>query len=125
MEKVYSLKRLTGQVKRFAALMLMVLMAVGNVFAQYDGTGQFTKINSPEELTTGYYVITDPTGAFAMENTGSNILNKTDAVFTDPSANIVWYVEVASDGTLSIFNEAKNKYVEYHTPSSGNGNNVF
>lgn len=125
MEKVYLFKRLTGQVKRLAALMLIVLMAVGNVFAQYNGTGQFTKINSVSELTTGYYVITDPTGTFAMENTGSNILNKTDAVFTDPSANIVWYVEVASDGTLSIFNEAKNKYVEYHTPSSGNGNNVF
>lgn len=121
MEKVYSLKRLTGQVKRFAVLMLMVLMAVSNVFAQYDGTGQFTKINSPEELTTGYYVITDPTGAFAMMNTGNNVLNKTDAVFTDPSASIVWYVEVASDGSLSIYNEEVDKYVEYH----GDGNNAY
>lgn len=33
MEKVYSLKRLTGQVKRFAALVLVTLLAVGNVFA--------------------------------------------------------------------------------------------
>lgn len=33
MRKAYILKRLTKQVKRFAALMLIVLMAVGNVFA--------------------------------------------------------------------------------------------
>ena len=33
MEKVYSLKRLTGQVKRFAVLVLVTLLAVGNVFA--------------------------------------------------------------------------------------------
>ena len=33
MRKAYNLKRLTGQVKRFAAFMLITLMAVGNVFA--------------------------------------------------------------------------------------------
>ena len=33
MRKAYILKRLTGQVKRLAALMLITLMAVGNVFA--------------------------------------------------------------------------------------------
>ena len=68
MRKAYVLKRLTGQVKRFAALMLITLLAVGNVFADYDGTGVFTKINSVDELTTGYYVITNQTGDFAMQN---------------------------------------------------------
>jgi hypothetical protein len=111
MEKVYSLKRLTGQVKRFAALVLVALLAVGNVFAQYDGTGTFTKINSESELTTGYYVVANQTGAFAMKNeaSGTKYIYSTDAVFTNPAANIVWYISV-SETSLTIYNETAQVY---------------
>ena len=34
MGKVYTFKRLTNQVKHFAVLMLIMLMAVGNLFAE-------------------------------------------------------------------------------------------
>ena len=34
MRKAYSLKKLTGQVRSFAALMLITLLAVGNAFAE-------------------------------------------------------------------------------------------
>jgi hypothetical protein len=121
MRKSYGFKKLGRQVQRLAAIMLVTLMAVGNVFAEYDGTGLFTKINSTDELTTGYYVITDETGAFAMLNTGTNFINKTDAVFLAPPASIVWYVNVDADGNVSLYNEEAGKYVEYH----GSGNNAY
>lgn len=128
MEKVYSLKRLTGQVKRFAALVLVTLLAVGNVFAQYDGTGTFTKINSQDELTTGYYVITDVDGEFAMSNVLGGSGTKTyiqdvgiDVVnngIVNPTLDIVWMVTMYEDSTISIYNEAVGKYVA--GTSSGN-----
>ena len=123
MRKSYSFKKLGRQVQRLAAIMLVTLMAVGNVFAEYDGTGLFTKINSTDELTTGYYVITDETGAFAMLNTGTNYLNKTDAVFLAPPASIVWYVSVDADGYVTLFNEEVGKYVEYHGSTGSTGSN--
>ena len=121
MRKSYGFKKLGRQVQRLAAIMLVTLMAVGNVFAEYDGTGLFTKINSTDELTTGYYVVTDETGTFAMLNTGTNFINKTDAVFLAPPASIVWYVNVDANGNVSLYNEEVGKYVEYH----GSGNNAY
>ena len=121
MRKSYSFKKLGRQVQRLAAIMLVTLMAVGNVFAEYDGTGLFTKINSTDELTTGYYVVTDANGEFAMFNTGTSFLDKTDAVFFNPSASIVWYVDVDADGNVTLYNEEIGKYVEYH----GNNNNAY
>ena len=121
MRKSYSFKKLGRHVQRLAAIMLVTLMAVGNVFAVYDGTGLFTKVNSTDELTTGYYVVTDETGTFAMLNTGTNFINKTDAVFFNPSADIVWYVNVDANGNVSLYNEEVGKYVEYH----GTGNSAF
>lgn len=123
MRKAYIFERLTGQVKRLAALMLITLMAVGNLFAQYSGEGVFTKINSQDELTTGYYVITEKTGSKAMLNAGNNILDAVDAVFENPAANIVWKVEVATDGNVTLFNEEVNKYVEYHGSTAQTGKN--
>jgi hypothetical protein len=124
MRKVYTFKRLTGQVKRFAAFMLITLLAVGNAFADYDGTGLFTKINSVDELTTGYYVITNQTGEFAMQNqvstSGTKYIFKTDAVFNNPTADIVWLVSV-SDGQITLYNEAANMYAAY----SGSGNSAY
>ena len=125
MRKAYVLKRLTGQVKRFAALMLITLLAVGNAFADYDGTGVFTKINSADELTTGYYVITNQTGDFAMQNqvstSSTKYILKTDAVFNNPTADIVWLVTVSDGGQITLYNEAANKYAAY----SGSGNSAY
>ena len=125
MRKAYVLKRLTGQVKRFAAFMLITLLAVGNAFADYDGTGVFTKINSADELTTGYYVITNQTGEFAMQNqvstTSTKYIFKTDAVFNNPTADIVWLVTVSDGGQITLYNEAADMYAAY----SGSGNSAY
>lgn len=125
MRKVYVFKRLTGQVKRLAALTLITLMAVGNLFAEYDGTGTFTKINSANELVTGYYVVANQAGEFAMNNvvTGTNtkVLMPAAAVFTNPAANIVWLITVSSDGTITLFNEESGQYAAY----SGSGNSAY
>ncbi len=130
MRKAYILKRLTGQVKRLAALMLITLMAVGNVFAQYQGTGTFTKINSQAELTTGYYVITDVNGEAAMLNeqgapgNSSYIQRTTDVTIvndgiSNPDASIVWLVTVNA-GTITIYNEAAQVYAASSTITSKN-----
>jgi hypothetical protein len=119
MRKAYILKRLTGQVKRLAALMLITLMAVGNVFAQYQGTGTFTKINSQAELTTGYYVITDVNGTASMQNvqyssSSTNYVQSTGVEIADnsianPTADIVWLITV-ENGVITIYNEAEEVY---------------
>ena len=127
MRKSYSFKKLGLKIQRLAAIMLVTLMAVGNAFADYDGTGLFTKINSLDELTTGYYVVTDPTGAFAMQNqlstSSTKYIFKTDAVFFNPSNDIVWLVTVSTDGTITLYNEAAQKYVAY--TASGNSANLY
>lgn len=119
MRKAYILKRLTGQVKRFAAFMLVTLLAVGNVFAQYQGTGTFTKINSQAELTTGYYVITDVNGTASMQNvqfssSSTNYVYSTGVEIADnsianPNADIVWLITV-ENGVITIYNEAEEVY---------------
>lgn len=123
MRKSYILRKLGSRIQRLAAIMLVTLMAVGNVFAEYDGTGLFTKINSLDELTSGYYVVTGTgeNGDLAMLNTGSNYINATTPVFFNPPANIVWRIDVDADGNVTFFNEEAAKYVEYH----GSGNNAY
>ncbi|MBO4488748.1 MAG: fibronectin type III domain-containing protein [Bacteroidales bacterium] len=117
MKKFDLLKTLPTKVKGCIVLMLTMLMAVTSVFAQYTGTGTFAPITSLDDLTSGYYVITNQTGAYAMlnenSNTSTNYILKTDAVFTNPSANIVWNVTVATDGTITMYNEAEEVYVAY------------
>jgi len=51
-------------------MLLLPLVSVG----QYSGTGTFTKITSLAELTDGYYVITNETDAFAMNNAHTGTL---------------------------------------------------
>lgn len=120
MRKSYNFKRLGRQVQRLAAIMLVTLMAVGNVFAQYNGTGTFTKVNSADELTSGYYVITNQTGEHAMKNTASSYIDQQDAEFNNPPASIVWLVTVEGDN-LTIYNEAVGMYAAY----SGSGNSAM
>ena len=107
MRKSYSFKKLGLKIQRLAAIMLVTLMAVGNVFAEYDGTGLFTQINSLDELTSGYYVVTgtEENGDYAMLNTASGYINATTPVFFNPPANIVWRIDVDADGNVTFFNE--------------------
>lgn len=123
MRKSYSFKKLGLKIQRLAAIMLVTLMAVGNVFAEYDGTGLFTQINSLDELTSGYYVVTgtEENGDYAMLNTASGYINATTPVFFNPPANIVWRIDVDADGNVTFFNEEAGKYVEYH----GTGNKAY
>ncbi len=125
MGKVYIFSRLTDKVRSIAALLLIMAVAVGSVFAQYDGTGTFTKITSVDELTTGYYVVANQGGEFAMTsevNAGSTkYLLKTDAEFENPQAAIVWLIDVAADGTVTLYNEAEGAYAAY----SGSGNSAY
>ena len=123
MKKLDFLKTLPQKAKGLAVLMLMMLMTVTSAFAQYTGTGTFTKITSAADLTSGYYVITNQTGIFALHNTSyvngnTKYIYKSDAVFSNPGADIVWNVTVAGDGSITLYNEAVDKYVAY--PGSGN-----
>ena len=126
MEKFYIFRKLAQEVKQFAAIALIVLLAVGNAFAEYDGTGTFTKINSADELTTGYYVVTNQTGEFALKNeAASNYIYRSNAEFVNPSSDIVWYVNVAADGSITLFNEEAGVYVEYHGNATSGSNYAY
>lgn len=115
MKKFDFLKTLPRMVKSLTVLMLTMLMTVSALFAQYSGTGTFVKINSLDELTTGYYVVTNQTGIFSMQNVVVNntYIQKETATFTNPTADVVWNITVNADGNISIYNEAVEKYVTY------------
>ncbi|MBR4135472.1 MAG: fibronectin type III domain-containing protein [Bacteroidales bacterium] len=125
MKKFDFLKTLPRALKSATVLMLTMLMTVSTLLAQYSGTGTFVKINSLDELTSGYYVVTNQTGEYAMlnqnSNTSTNYILKTDAVFSNPDASIVWYITVAGDGTISLYNEAAELYPSY----AGSGNSAI
>lgn len=58
--------------KKLMALMLSIVL-IGSLWGLYDGQGTFTKINSIDELETGYYVIANSGDSFAMNNNNSGI----------------------------------------------------
>lgn len=79
-----------------------------------SGPLTYSKITSKSELEETDYVITNASGEYAMRNTvitSGPALNRTTAVFTDPSADIVWSVIKNSDNTYSFYNASVNKYV--------------
>ncbi|MBO7492506.1 MAG: fibronectin type III domain-containing protein, partial [Bacteroidales bacterium] len=121
MKKFDFLKTLPRMVKSLTVLMLTMLMTVSALFAQYSGIGTFVKINSLDELTSGYYVVTNQNDVFALKNenstTSTSYLLYTTAVFTNPTADIVWNVTVA-DGSITLYNEAVSMYAAY--PGSSN-----
>ena len=83
-------------------------------FTSASGPLTYSKITSKSELEETSYVITNASGEYAMRNTvitSGPALNKTTAVFTDPSADIVWSVIKNSDNTYSFYNASVNKYV--------------
>src|SRR5690606_597718 len=90
----------------------------------YDGIGVFEKITSISDLTDGYYVITNETDAFAMNNThnASNYFESTavspvSGQIINPSAAIVWKIEANGAGK-TIYNEVIEKYVGWISGNS-------
>ena len=70
MRKAYILKRLTGQVKRFAAFMLITLMAVGNVFAD-----EVTYVFSQQGYSNAQFVSAGVINEFVSFTAGSTAIN--------------------------------------------------
>jgi len=111
--------------KKLMALMLSIVL-IGSLWGLYDGQGTFTKINSIDELETGYYVIANSGDSFAMNNNNSgSFFNKTDITpvnneMTDPANSIVWKLEYVGD-SWTIYNEGSGKYVSY----TGSSNHAY
>jgi parallel beta-helix repeat protein len=103
--------------KTIWSILLALIFSV-NGWAQYGGTGTFTKITSIGDLVEGYYVVVNSGDAFAMNatNAGSyfthTAVSPSGGVITNPSENIVWKLEI-NGSSWSIFNEATSKYVSY------------
>ena len=99
-------------------------------FAQYTGSGTFTKINSLAELTDGYYVITNEADAVLMTNgrsgtatTGYFIsagITPVLGTITNPATSNVWLIETNGAGR-TIYNEDIARYVGW---SSGNAASI-
>lgn len=88
----------------------------------YDGTGTFLKITSVDDLTDGYYVITNEADAFAMNNTHTTFFAHTaitpfSGTLTNPDASIVWKIETNGSGK-TIYNEVIEKYVGWQSGNS-------
>lgn len=87
----------------------------------YNGQGTFVKVNSVEEVTDGYYVVTNEKDEYLMTNTFTTFLASSDAnvsngEIVNPSVDNVWKLE--SDMTsYTIYNEVLEKYVGW---TSGN-----
>jgi len=87
----------------------------------YNGQGTFVKVNSVEEVTDGYYVVTNENDEYLMTNTFTTFLASSDAnvsngEIVNPSVDNVWKLE--SDMTsYTIYNEVLEKYVGW---TSGN-----
>lgn len=104
-----------------SSLMVLFLGLGLSSWAQYTGIGIFTKITSEAELTDGYYVVTNETGEFAMNNTytsffGHTAVTPSSGELTNPDASIVWKIETNGSGK-TIYNEVIEKYVGW---TSGN-----
>ncbi len=91
----------------------------------YNGVGVFEKVNSLEELTSGYYVVTYEDANHAMNNNGTSYLNVTNISvdnnkINNPSTNIVWKLDVNNTST-TFYNEDVEKYL---TGSAGSNSNI-
>lgn len=84
---------------------------------EYAGIGTFEKITSTDDLTDGYYVITNEADAFAMNNTHTTFFGHTEITpssgeLVNPDVSIVWKIETNGEGR-TIYNEVTGKYVGY------------
>jgi len=90
-------------------------------------TGDFEKITSISDLTSGQYIVADATDGFVMVNQSSGtayILSTTIPTVTDnkisnPDDSIVWTIATHADGGYTILNGSS--YVAY----SGSGNSGY
>src|SRR5690606_35640714 len=112
------------------ALSQTITVTVTETSTVYNGVGVFEKITSEDDLTDGYYVITNETGAFLMTNgrsgsatTGFFVSADSDALsvyIVNPTVSNVWKIETNGDGK-TIYNEEIEKYVGW---SSGNSASI-
>ena len=92
---------------------------------QYAGVGVFELVTSLAELEDGYYVITETTDAFAMNNIHNGTYLAPEAVtvtsntIVNPGTHLVWYIEANGAGH-TIYNDDIEKYVSY----TGSSNNI-
>src|SRR5690554_3547572 len=98
-----------------SSLMVLFLCLGLSSWGQYTGVGTFTKVTSEAELTDGYYVVTNETDAFAMNNThttffGHTAVTPSSGELMNPDASIVWKIETNGSGK-TIYNEVIEKYV--------------
>ncbi|MBQ0787408.1 MAG: T9SS type A sorting domain-containing protein [Oceanihabitans sp.] len=116
--------------KNYLLLLTAFLCSIVFGYAQYSGTGNFTKITSAAELTDGYYVITNENddnlmtnGRSGADDTGyfvnANVTPASD-VIANPTTNNVWLIETNGSGK-TIYNEVITKYVGYY---SGNAASI-
>src|SRR5690606_14565166 len=102
------------------ALSQTITVTVTETSTVYNGVGVFEKVTSETDLTDGYYVVTNETGAFLMTNgrsgsdtTGFFVSADSDALsvyIVNPTAANVWKIETSGAGK-TIYNEVSEKYV--------------
>jgi hypothetical protein len=116
--------------KSITTLFALAAIAISVAFpfkasAQYAGAGTFIEITSVSDLTDGYYVIANSSGAFAMDSahTGSLYppadIAPVSGTLVDPPAGIVWRIETNGAGR-TIFSEVTSRYASY----TGSSNNI-
>ncbi|MBV2196223.1 MAG: hypothetical protein KUL78_06940, partial [Flavobacterium sp.] len=103
-------------------ILFLTFLFVNFSYAQYSGTGTFTRITSSAELTDGYYVITNASNTRAMSNVqgigdGEPVLlaqtiNPSSGTIQNPSNAIVWRVETNGSGK-TIYSESSSRYLNY------------
>lgn len=96
----------------------------------YDGVGVFKLVTAIEDVTDGYYVITNETSEFLMTNGRSGTVTGgyfvSEAIIpvansiTNPVATKVWRIETNGTGRM-IFDQTNNVYVGW---SSGNSASI-
>lgn len=117
--------------KKIYSLIALAMTSFG--FAQYSGQGTFIKITDINNLTDGYYVITNQTSEFVMTsnvNTSGNNnyfekiniseLTVNNENIIDPNSSYVWKIET-SGNNKTIYNELTEKYVSWTSGNSATG----
>ena len=122
--KKFTLSTIKCTFLKFYFVSLSFLMvSVG--WGQYNGVGDFNKINSLNDLTDGYYVIINSGNTHAMSNshTGTFLsptsISISNSVITNPASSIVWKIETNGSGK-TIYNEDIQSFVSY----TGSSNNI-
>ena len=118
--------------KLFFALFAMLALGVGNAWAE-TYTGDFVKITSVNELTTGYYVIVASESASANSYAVGSTVNSNKRIdgvavtivndkITNPDNKIVYYItKVGSKYTFQNVNTSQYLYQASTTSGKGMG----